>query len=139
MAIDTDTVRLLIGDTDASDQILTDDQIDAISALYGDTYQAAAGAADAIAARYARRISMSVDGASVNYSDLSRQYRDLATRLRVQGTAQGVTPFVAGISISEMDSVDTDPDRNPSRFKVGMSDFPGSIQGASNDTDVDEQ
>lgn len=142
MSIDTDTVRLLVGDTDADNQILTDDQIATLTALYNDTFNAAAGVADAIAALYSGATSVSISGLiSVEQQQKAIAYRALATRLRMQATtAQNAgigTPVVTGISISGMDSVDDDPDRDPNRFKVGMSDFPGVEVASGNDTDPD--
>jgi hypothetical protein len=138
MAIDPDTVRILIGDTDSSNQILTDDQLTTLIALYNDTFNAAAGCADAIAALYSGGTSVSISGLiSVEQQQKAIAYRALATRLRMQATqSQSMgAPIVTGISQGDMDSVDSDTDRDPNRFKVGMSDFPGVQVAESNDTD----
>ncbi len=138
MAIDPDTVRILIGDTDSANQILTDDQITTLIAMYSDTFNAAAGCADAIAALYSGGVSVSISGLiAVQQQQKAEAYRALATRLRVQALISQPmgAPIVTGISQSEMDSIDDDPDREPNRFKVGMSDFPGVEVATANDTD----
>jgi hypothetical protein len=100
----------------------------------------AAALADAQAAKYARRASMSIDGASFRYGELSQNFRELATRLRtqaVQGESGGIgTPSVSGVSIAAMDAADDDTDREPSRFKVGMMDNPGSSLAGGDSSDL---
>lgn len=129
MAVDTSLVRLLVGDADSSNYQLTDDQIAALTDQYSSTSLAAAAVADALAGKYSRSVTFSVEGLSIQNSQKSANYRALAQRLRANAilTDDGALgASVLGISKSEMDTVDDDPDRTPSRFKVGMSDFPGT-------------
>jgi hypothetical protein len=132
-AIDTDLekVRLAIGDTDSTNVLFTDAEINGALALYGSPLECAAAMAEAQAAVYSRKASVSIDGASINYGQLAKNFLDLAQRLRGQATQSesgGIgTPVTEGTSITDMDDVDDDSDRVPSRFKVGMMDQPGTV------------
>jgi len=129
MAVDTDLVRLLVGDTDPDNQLLTDDQVTALTASYSSPSLAAAAVADALAAKYSRSVTFSVSGLTIQNSQKAANYRLLAQRLRANAilTDDGALgASVLGTSKSEMDAVDDDTDRTPSRFKVGMSDYPGT-------------
>ena len=99
MSIDLTTavgrVRVMIGDTDETDLILTD----AMIGLYvsggalaqSSEYLAAAESAGAIAAKFARRAqSISEGGASVNWGDMAKRYRELALHLRATDEANEV-------------------------------------------------
>lgn len=92
LATAKDRIRVLVGDTDADDPLISDEGI----AMYlsgGALAQAserlsAAEVATAIAAKYARRAtSISEGGASVNWGDLAKRYRDLAEQLRATDAA----------------------------------------------------
>lgn len=140
MAVDTDLVRLLVGDADDSNQLLSDDQIALITAQFSSPSLAAAACADALAAKFSRSVTFSVEGLSIQNSQKATAYRLLAQRLRAQAvlTDDGALgASVLGTSKSKMDAVDDNLDRTPSRFKVGMSDYPGtSVAGTVDDTDV---
>lgn len=81
-----DRIRLLIGDTDSADPLLSDAEI----AVYGDGGQlaqandhlAAAACCEAIASKFARRVSLSAGGTSVALDQQARAYQERATRLR---------------------------------------------------------
>lgn len=113
MAVDLDTVRILYGDTDAT-QLLTDAQLTVITASATDNYLAAAIAARALAAKYSRSVSFSVEGLSIQNSTKAANYLALAKQLEKQAAeAPGAlgTPLISGVSISDMVAVDSDPDR----------------------------
>lgn len=85
-----DKVRLRIGDTDSSDPLLTDDEVNSfIDANYyvldgGTIYDLAAAAsqsARAIAAKFARGYNFSADGQSFNRSERVAHYLQLADEL----------------------------------------------------------
>jgi hypothetical protein len=130
-----DQTRFLIGDTDSTSPLFMDGEVTGNLTLYGSPLAAAIALATAQAMKYGRKVTMSVDGLSVNYSDLSKQFIALAQQLRLQqSTSPGVfgTPYVGGVSISEMLTNDLDPDRVPSQFEVGSEDDPGSgVSGGS--------
>jgi hypothetical protein len=129
MAVDTDLVRLLVGDADPDNQMLTDDQVALVTAQFSSSTLAAAAVADALAGKFSRSVTFSVEGLSIQNSQKAANFRALAQRLRANAvlTDDGALgASVLGISKSQMETVDEDTDRNPSRFKVGMSDFPGT-------------
>ena len=140
MAVDTDLVRLLVGDADPDNQLLTDDQVASLTAQYSSNSLAAAACADALAAKFSRSVTFSVEGLSIQNSQKAANYRALAQRLRSNAilTDDGALgASVLGTSRSEMDAVDDNPDRTPSRFKTGMMDFPGApIARSVDDTDL---
>lgn len=129
LSTDKDKVRFLTGLNDTTNQRVTDEEIAGMLSLAADNvYEAGAMIADSLAGKYASSQSLKIDGFSTDYSDKADQYRELAKRLRATGkTAPGSlgTPFVGGISISEMDSVREDSDRNPSRFEMDTHTYPG--------------
>lgn len=122
---DVSKVRFALGDTDVENPLLSDEEITAKIAEGASILMTSAELADSIAARYARRVSISIDGASFSYGELSRSYSALAQRLRARATNEdgGLgSPVVTGISISDMDAVDANTDRVPSQFKIGQFD-----------------
>lgn len=88
-----DRVRLTIGDTDAADPILTDDEVDDYLAQRyvvdastgGTTYNVVAAAADcagAIAAKYAREFNFAEDGQRFDRAQRVGHYQALERTLR---------------------------------------------------------
>lgn len=90
-----DRVRLHIGDTDSSDPILTDDEVDDFLAQRyvvdattgGTTYNVVAAAADcagAIAAKYARDFNFAEDGQRFDRAQRVGHYMSLERSLRAR-------------------------------------------------------
>jgi hypothetical protein len=127
LPLDKDMVRFLIGDIDINDQQVQDEAITVLLTNFGSTFLAAASAAESLASKFARVASVTVDGLSVSSgAGRAQLYRSMALRLRAQNGGSGSLgiPVVGGVSISEMDSVKNDTDRNPSQNTVGQHDFP---------------
>lgn len=110
------SVRLLVGDTDTNDQQLQDEEITfALTQSSDNIYNAAVWSANAIASKYSRLVTTELDGAlRADYSDLARNYRQLATQLREDGRrfsggALGVE--AGGISISDINAARNETDR----------------------------
>ena len=127
LASSKDQVRSLIGDTNENSQQMTDEAIAIWLAQAGDNvFLAASLAARSLSASYSRRSEVKIDGLTVKFQEIAKQYRDLAAQLKEMsrdGVAALGSPVIGGISLSEMDSVDEDEDRTPSRVKVGMHDI----------------
>jgi hypothetical protein len=95
---DRDQVRLAIGDTDAADPILTDDEVDNfltarahVATTGGTTYNIPAAAADcagAIAAHYAREFDFAEDGQ--NFRRAQRVGHDQALERTLRSRSGGV-------------------------------------------------
>lgn len=129
LSTDADKVRFHLGQTDSASSIIGDEEIRAVLADETNIYLAAAVIADAIAGRYSLNQNIRIDSFSVDFQGRAEAFRSLAVRLRAQAkTASGGlgSPFVGGVSISEMNSVRDDPDRNPSRFEMETTTFPGN-------------
>lgn len=133
---DKDKIRALVGDTDTTDQLVSDEAIAVWLAQTGNIMDTAALIADGISASFGRRANLALDSLRVDFQARSDKFRDIASNLRLQATrlAGGLgTPYVGGVSISDMDSVEDNTDREPSRFKVGMQDFPGIVPSTDSD------
>lgn len=118
-----DTIRFLVGDTDASEWFLSDQEIDWLVVTWenkGSAYWTASMAAEAIAAKFAREVNTSSDSQTVNTSELMQKYLDLAMRLRAQYRLllSGDTVDVGGINAGEW----LDPTVTPPAFGTGMMD-----------------
>lgn len=121
------SVRLLVGDTDTNDQQIQDEEITfSIAQSSTNIYNAAAFVCRLIAAKYARLVTTQLDGAlQAEYSDRVKHYTMLSLQMadfgkRVGGRALGVSG--GGISIAEVESVQSNPDRVPSQFVVDRFD-----------------
>ena len=115
------TVRLLLGDTDTLDQQIQNEEITfALSQTGDNTYFAAAWLSRVVAAQYARKVDMQLDGAlSANYSDLSKHYTSLAETLEYQGKKAGAAIGVVagGLTKSGIVAVRANTDRVEGAFR----------------------
>jgi hypothetical protein len=91
---DRDRVRLKIGDTDSTDPLLSDDEVDVYTRAWpGNVDLAAADAAEAIAAKFSRSFNFATDGQTFNRRERVLHYMDLSSRLRKRGGAM-IWPFI---------------------------------------------
>jgi len=121
-------VRLLVGDTDTSDQQVQNEEITfALSENGNNVYYSAAWVARSISNKYARQVNIDLDGQlSADYSDLSRQYNRLADQLEYQGKKSGaVLGMVAGgMSKAQMEGIRQNTDRFQPAFRRDQFDNP---------------
>ena len=106
---DRERVRLLIGDTEPSDPLLYDDELDShlgarsvVTTTGGTIHNVIAAAADAcesIAAKFARDYSFTEDGQSFDRAQRVNHYRALGDSLRRRQGGQSV-PLRPGGTIS---------------------------------------
>lgn len=125
---DVDAVRFLVGDTETTDQLASDEEIQWFLAEWPDVYEAAASLCDAIAAKFARQVSVSADGMSFSGDQLSRNFARRATALRDMSGKQrkaGI-PYVGGISWIERERADADTDLIQPAFRSHLHDHPRS-------------
>jgi len=122
-------VRLLVGDTDTTDQQVQDEEITfALSEAQDNVYFAAAWVAKTIASRYARRVDTKLDGQlSAMYSQLHKHYQNLSVNLDQQGkkysgTSLGVT--YGGIKITQVDAARDDTNRVTPSFRMDRFRYP---------------
>lgn len=120
-------VRLLIGDTDTTDQQLQDEEINlALSATGDNVYYAGSWACKTIAAKLSRFVTTRIDnGGQSNYSDAIKHYLLLSAQLtelgkKTSGTALGI--FAGGINVTDMTTNEQDLDRVAPAFRVRQFD-----------------
>lgn len=124
-----DAVRLLVGDTDTTDQQTSDEEIAfALSQGSDDVYIAGAVICRALSGKFARLVDTSIESVSSSYSQRATQYAELAVRLtkdskRLGSGGLGV-PDAGGMSIADMISVESDPDRVPGAFRIDQFNNP---------------
>lgn len=134
-------VRFLVGDPDGgtgTTTALSDAEIQfALDQAADDNYAAAAICARALAARYARRVDTQFETIDTKYSQLSKQYRDLARSLDAQsrkyGTKGLATPVGGGLTASDADAAANDGSRIQPYFRRGMFHNPPSPVTRSDD------
>ncbi len=127
-----DAVRWLVGDTDTTDQQVTDEEITfALSTASSNVHGAASQVCKGIAAKFARRASIGADGMSEQWTQLQTHYLGLAATYEAdakKGVA-GISPSVVG---AVMDIADNE---TPSHFQVGMHDQSGTHETTVEDLD----
>lgn len=128
-----DAVRLLTGDTDSTDPLLQDSEVDYFLSLYSNAvYPAAAAACDAISSKYARQADTTNGRLSVKASQRSEAYAKKAKELR-RDTLLGADVFAGGLTIAGKNALDDDVDAVQPSFKVGMDDYNESYREPDED------
>lgn len=92
---DTDQVRLLIGDTNASDPLLSNEEIAAMLVIEGSVDLAAARAAETLATVFVRQADEVTDdlGQRVKYGNRAAVFRQLALSIRTQVSVTATVPI----------------------------------------------
>lgn len=123
-----DQVRLLIGDTDTTDQQLQDEEIAYLLTQSPNVYRCAAQACDTLAAKYARQINVALGGpiqsARADAAERSQHYTTLAASLRAQATRRSAGPYAGGISQADKETRESDTDRVGPAFGKKLQDYP---------------
>lgn len=124
-----DAVRVLVGDIDTNNQLVSDEQIVfALSQAQNDVYNASAIVARMLAAKYASRADSKLDEAETKFSQLRASYLQLASSLEAQSTKFGSmslgVPLAGGIRISDVNAARQDTDRLPPSFETGQFNNP---------------
>lgn len=102
----TDEVHYLLGNTDPSQPIATDEECAfALIQAKGNTYLAAASVAEAKALVFALRPTTVKKGErSTSWGDAAAAFKMLATTLRMQASLRTATVYAGGLSVSEHES-----------------------------------
>lgn len=134
---DRDKIRFLCGDTDTTDQLVTDEEIAYVLTTRTNLYLAAADVCEAVAAKYSRKADTSNGALSVSASQRSGQYATRAQELRARANSLGAPAFFAGgQTVSGKDDLSADSDAVQPAFRVGQDDLPGTAADGD-DTDDD--
>jgi len=107
-------MRLLVGDTNTTDQTFTDADFTLFWSENGQNiYYGAAMAAEMLMAVYANEQSVTIGDVSVSpgVESPTVAYANLAKKLRAQGHKRTVAPFAGGISRSAKQTEEQDGDR----------------------------
>jgi len=124
---DRDAVRFLVGDTDTSDQQVTDEEIAYAISSEGSVKTAAAFVCRTIAAKYARFVDKSVGDLKLSYSQRQTAYIKLAEKFESDSSISNAAPYAGGISRADKETVETDDDRVDPRFRRGMQEHKGTL------------
>ena len=119
-----DAVRLLIGDTDVCNALLSDEEIQFYLDQWCEVNVAAAEACLAISGKFARRVDESVGGVSVSYSQSAKQYYELSQSLRERTAILGGPVICGGISKADKEKLELDQDRVQPSFTRALHDNP---------------
>ena len=126
------SVRLLVGDTDTSDQQIQDEEVAfGLSQNGNSIYHTASWSARTISSKYSRRVTTALSGAlSADYSDLAKQYMALADTLEYQAKTSGgnIGIYAGGISKTAVDAVRDNTDRIKPSFYRGRFKNPSDSQ-----------
>ncbi len=123
-SVPRDAVRLLIGDTDTTDQQLSDGEIAFYLAEEDSTYAAAVQACYAIAAKYVRLTDKSVGDLRISYSQRQIAYKELAKFLiEKAGMSQGMM-YAGGISVDDKQDTKEETDRVQPAFNINRFKHP---------------
>jgi len=114
---DRDAVRLNIGDTDTTEELLQDAEIAYYLTTFGSVGEASYRAAQAISAKYARKSDQAIGDLKYSYSQQSKRYAELASELKQQYAVSGVGVYSGGRTIADKDTVEEDTDRVQPAFK----------------------
>jgi hypothetical protein len=119
-----DQVRFLVGDTESDEFFLHDDEIAWLITTWeqkGSIYYTSSMAAEAIAAKFAREVSVNSDSQTLSTSELQQKYLDLAARLMRQHETLLTGGYVdmGGVLAGEQ----PDPTVTSPAFGTGMHDY----------------
>lgn len=125
-----DEVRFLIGDTDSSEQLATDEEIQYTLDTNGnDMWVAGSYIADAIAFRFSRMAdSEEIGPIKINYTKRVEFFTAKAKNLaaKVYQFAQ-ISPYAGGIDVADVLATDNDTSLVSPNFTLGMNDIVTSI------------
>ena len=126
------TVRLLVGDTDTTDQQVQNEEVTfSLSENGNNVYYSGAWIARAIASKYSRKVNTELSGAlKADYSDLVTHYNSLADNLEYQGKTSGASVGVlaGGITKSTVEAVRQNTNRIEGSFRRDRFKNPPSYQ-----------
>ena len=118
-------VRYLVGDTDTSEQLASDEEIAWQLTENPNVRLAAAEVADAIALQFSRQATLRSGDTSVDYTARAKQYATLAKQLRQRAGLRGAIPYAGGLSLAERDTNAAKADRVQPAFTRTLGDFSG--------------
>ncbi|KKN54427.1 hypothetical protein LCGC14_0592250 [marine sediment metagenome] len=123
-ATSKDQVRLMVGDTDTADQLLTDEEIAHFLTTYLTVGNAAVQSARAIMAQFTRQVTRAVGDLKINLSDRAKAYKELIVELTEMADASDPFQIYAGgLSLADRNEDRANVDLPQPPFEVGMTDY----------------
>jgi len=105
-----DEVRFAIGDTDSTDPLLSDEEINFLLARYTSPPHASFYACKRISALFARLADKQQGDSAIKSSQKSKRYAEMAGELKEDFALSDIIPYSGGISESDMEAVQADSD-----------------------------
>ena len=130
VSTDRDKIRLLIGDTDTNDQLLSDEEIDFVITQQPNVYYSAAQCCETIAGKFGRDVSTTLEGMSIAKRQRFENYLNMANNLRVMAMrALPSQPFAASIDTEQRKAYSYKENDNlvQPNFEIEMHDNPESV------------
>jgi hypothetical protein len=124
-----DEVRFLLGDTDSTDQLLSDEEIYYLLTYFPNPIASAAMGAERLATQYARDASnKAVGDLKINLTEKSKSFGTQASRLWILSKQYRGRPqcYAGGISKTDRQNQLNNSDRVPPDFYRHMNDLPGT-------------
>lgn len=107
-----DQTRFLIGDTNESDQLLSDQEIEWLLSQYNNTpINAAIRATESIIGKFSRLADEAVGQVRINFSQKAKAYAITLNMLVNRLAKEDASPFAGGISIAQKQSQVLNNDR----------------------------
>jgi len=132
-----DKVRLKLGDTDSTDQILQNETINALLTEHNnDIDLTAISCCRAIIAFYSRALNRGAVGLSADRGAIVQNYRELLSDLLRANRGNAGARYSGSFSRSRKETIEDDSDFIDPAGKVGEFDYPGT--GVNRDSDLDE-
>jgi len=125
---DLDRVRGLIGDTDTTDQLLSDEKIEAELTRTGSVNAAAIACAESLAAKFSRYTDVRFGPSSESRSQAAKAFADLVKQLR-RKLSLVATPYAGGISKVDKETREANTDRVEPSFTTDQFDYEGLTVG----------
>lgn len=122
-----DHVRLLVGDTECRDAFLRDSEINFFVANDGNAPRAAVSAAEAIAAKLARKINVRTGAVSKSLGDLMQHFLDLAKTLRAKADEVAGAPVFTALTKSDKLDDRLNEDLVQPQFRIAQDDNPRKV------------
>lgn len=118
-----DQVRFLVQDTQSAKPLLQDEEIAYLISTEGSPQDAAAKAAETLAAQFARFVDESVGQVKVSFSQRFKHYSELAKNLKRQASIKNAEPFAGALDESQKNVQEEDDDRIKPFFTRDQDDY----------------
>jgi hypothetical protein len=134
-----DEVRFLVGDTGPIFDLNNAEINYQFRIIYGNplppgspppqgNFLAAAYCADAIATEYKKLVDKTVGDLQISYSQMAKNFGDIAIRLRSRATLSGVKTYAGGLSLAQKRANDLNRDLVSTAVKVDGMDYAQPLQ-----------